>query len=59
MIETTPNSIHHLLKASEIEAMEETIKVHSLNSQAVRYTKSISDAVGMSKLLLEIDAGSQ
>ena len=62
MNETSQNSIPHLLKASEIEAMPETAKVHFLNSQAVRHTKFISDVLGMSHLgiyLVRIEPGKE
>jgi len=39
-----------MLKASEIEAMPEVVKVHSLNSEAVRQTRSLSGAVGMTQI---------
>ena len=47
---------------SEIEAMPEMAKVHFLNPQAVRHTKFISDALGMSKLgiyLVRIEPGQE
>jgi len=50
----------HLLKASEIEAMPEVVKVHSLNSEAVRQTRSLSDAVGMTQIgihLVRVEPG--
>jgi len=40
----------HLLKASEIEAMPEVVKVHSLNAEAVRQTRSLGDEVGMTQI---------
>lgn len=54
MNETSQNSISHLLRASEIEAIPEIVYVHPLNSQAVRHTKSLSDAVGMSNLGIHV-----
>lgn len=39
-----------LLKAEAIEAMSPVIKVHPLNPNAIRHTKSLSDAVGLSRL---------
>lgn len=57
---TNPNPLPHLLKASDIQAMEETVKVHPLNPQAVRHTKSLSDAVGMSRMgihLVRVEPG--
>jgi uncharacterized cupin superfamily protein len=44
------NTVFHLLKAHDIEAMQETVKVHRLNVQAVRNTKSLSDLLGMTHL---------
>lgn len=49
-----PNSIPHLFKASEIQAMPETIFVHRLNSNAVRHTKSLSNALSMKHLGIHI-----
>ena len=60
MSETSQNSIPHLLKAREIEAMPEMAKVHFLNPHAVRHTKFLSDVLGMSKLgiyLVRIEPG--
>jgi uncharacterized cupin superfamily protein len=62
MGETNQNPQPHLLKASDIESMEETVKVHPLNSQAVRHTKSLSDAVGMSRVgvhLVRVEPGNK
>lgn len=59
---TKQNSIPHLLKASDIEAMQEKVKVHELNPQAVRHTKSLSDAVGMMQLgihLVRVEPGKE
>lgn len=56
------NSVPHLLKASELEKMPETVKVHGLNSNAVRHTKSLSDAVGMMRLgihLVRVEPGKE
>jgi uncharacterized cupin superfamily protein len=52
----------HLLKASEIEAMPEVVKVHSLNAEAVRHTRSLSDAVGMTQIgvhLVRVEPGKE
>lgn len=52
----------HLLKASDIEAMPETVKLHPLNSQAVRNTKSLSDALGMKQMgvhLVRVEPGKE
>lgn len=40
----------HLLRASQIGALPEVEKVHALNPNGVRHTKSLGDAVGMSHL---------
>ncbi|MBD1906829.1 cupin domain-containing protein [Funiculus sociatus GB2-A5] len=56
------NPIPHLLKANDIEAMPEKIKVHPLNSQAVRHTQSLSDAVGMTHIgvhLVRVEPGKE
>jgi uncharacterized cupin superfamily protein len=52
----------HFLKSSDIEAMPEKVFTHKLNSQAVRHTKSLSDAVGMSHLgihLVRVETGKE
>ncbi len=54
------NTNYHLLKAIEIAAMSETVKIHPLNAQAVRNTKSLSDEVGMKRLgvhLVRVEPG--
>ncbi len=54
--------IPHLLKATDVEQMQETVKVHPLNSQAVRNIKSLSDAVGMNHLgihLVRVEPGKE
>ncbi len=59
---TNQDSLPHYLKVSDIEAMSETVKVHPLNSVAVRHTKSLSDAVGMTKLgvhLVRVEPGKE
>jgi uncharacterized cupin superfamily protein len=51
-----------LLKASDIEAMPEVVKVHSLNDRALRHTRSLGDAVGMSQIgvhLVRIEPGKE
>ena len=56
------NPNHHLLKASENEAMPETVKVHNLNPNAVRNIKSLSDAVGMKQMgvhLVRVEPGKE
>ncbi|NEP46512.1 MAG: cupin domain-containing protein, partial [Okeania sp. SIO2H7] len=56
------NSIPHLLKASEIEAMPEKRKVHPINKEAVRNTKFLSDALGMKNLgirLVRVEPGKE
>jgi uncharacterized cupin superfamily protein len=47
---SSQHMVFHLLKAHDIKAMQETVKVHSLNPQAVRNTKSLSDLLGMTHL---------
>lgn len=62
MENNTQSSIPHLLKASDIKAMPETVKVHGLNSNAVRHTKSLGDAVGMAQLgihLVRVEPGQE
>lgn len=59
---TERQPIPHLLKAGDIQAMPETVKVHPLNSQAVRHTKSLSEAVGMAHLgvhLVRVEPGKE
>jgi len=56
------NFIPHLLKASDIETIPETVKVHSLNPQAVRNIKSLTDAVGMKRIgvhLVRVESGKE
>ncbi len=56
------NSSRHLLKVSDIETIPETVKVHSLNPQAVRNTKSLTDAVGMKRIgvhLVRVESGKE
>lgn len=56
------NHTPHLLKAKEIAAMPEVAKVHPLNSQAVRHTKSLGDALGMTQLgihLVRVEPGQE
>lgn len=56
------NSIPHLLKTSDIQALPEKVKVHGLNPQAVRHTKSLGDAVGMTQLgihLVRVEPGKE
>ena len=56
------NSTPHILKAAEIEAMPEVARVHPLNAQAVRHTKSLSDALGLSRLgihLVRVEPGQE
>lgn len=56
------NAIPHLLKAHDIAAMPEKEKVHGLNALAVRQTKSLGDALGMTQLgihLVRVEPGNQ
>jgi uncharacterized cupin superfamily protein len=56
------NSIPHLLKASDIEAMPEKMKVHPINKEAVRHTKFLSDALEMKNLgirLVRVEPGKE
>ncbi len=56
------NSIPHLLKANDIKTMPETVKVHGLNLTAIRHTKSLSDAVGMTQVgihLVRVEPGKE
>ncbi|WP_198670242.1 cupin domain-containing protein [Dyella sp. C9] len=39
-----------LLKAADIEAMEATVSVHTLNPNGVRHRKSLGDATGLSQI---------
>lgn len=51
-----------LLKASRITALPEVVKIHALNPKAVRNTKSLSDAVGMTRLgihLVRVEPGKE
>jgi uncharacterized cupin superfamily protein len=43
-------SKHPLLRAQDIEAIPEHARVHALDAEAVRHTRSLSDAVGLSTL---------
>jgi uncharacterized cupin superfamily protein len=49
-----PDSFPHLLKADQIAAMPETVKIHSLNSDAVRYTRSLGDALGLTHISVHL-----
>ncbi len=54
--------VFHLLKAHDIKAMQETAKVHTLNPEAVRNTKSLSDLLGMTHLgihLVRVEPGKE
>lgn len=54
------NLIPHLLKAKDIEALPEVLKVHPLNPQAIRRTKFLSDALGLTRLgihLVKVEPG--
>lgn len=56
------SSIPHLLKADDIAVMPETEKVHGLNPLAVRHSKSLGDALGMTQLgihLVRVEPGKQ
>ena len=49
-----------LLTASEIENLEEVVHTHQFNDNAVRHTKSLSDALGLSTLgvhLVRVEPG--
>ncbi|NEO96495.1 MAG: cupin domain-containing protein [Moorea sp. SIO3G5] len=59
---STHNQVPHLLKAKEIESMPETVIVHALNAKAVRHTKSLSDALGITRLgihLVRVEPGKE
>lgn len=51
-----------LIKASEIEAMEEISRPHPLNNKALRHTKSLGDKVGMKNIgfhLVRVEPGKE
>lgn len=50
MADQPQNAVPHRLSAAEIAAMPEVRRTHPLNSKAVRHTKSISDALGLSHI---------
>ncbi|MBC8121619.1 MAG: cupin domain-containing protein [Gemmatimonadaceae bacterium] len=55
-------STPHLLKADAIAAMAEVQKVHGLNPDAVRNTRSLGDALGMKNLgvhLVRVEPGKE
>jgi uncharacterized cupin superfamily protein len=59
---SSQHMVFHLLKAHDIKVMQETVKVHSLNPQAVRHTKSLSDLLGMTHLgihLVRVEPGKE
>ena len=59
---SSQHMVFHLLKAHDIKAMQETVKVHGLNPQAVRHTKSLSDLLGMTHLgihLVRVEPGKE
>ena len=61
-MEQHQDSIPHLLKAGDIEAMPVTVKVHGLNPNAVRHTRSLSEQVGMTRLgvhLVRVEPGKE
>ncbi|MGQ0523242.1 MAG: cupin domain-containing protein [Betaproteobacteria bacterium] len=41
---------HPLLRANDIDALPENERVHALDAEAVRHTRSLGDAVGLSTL---------
>jgi uncharacterized cupin superfamily protein len=43
-------SKHPLLRAADIQAIPENARVHALDPEAVRHTRSLGDAVGLSTL---------
>lgn len=56
----TTDPTPHLLTAEQIAAMPEVAKQHPLNSQAVRHTRSISDALGLTRIgvhLVRVEPG--
>lgn len=51
---------HPLLKAEKIAAMEQDIRVHQFNSNAVRHTRSLGDLTGLETLgvhLVRVEPG--
>jgi uncharacterized cupin superfamily protein len=44
------DSKHPLLRAGDIEALPEHARVHALDPEAVRHTRSLGDAVGLSTI---------
>jgi uncharacterized cupin superfamily protein len=58
--EDNQHSVPFLLKASDIAAMPESVKIHSLNANAVRHTKSIGDILGLTRIgvhLVRVEPG--
>ncbi len=43
-------TVPHLLKAEDIQALDQHVHVHQFNEQAVRHTRSIGDLLGLSKI---------
>lgn len=41
---------HPLLRAADIEMLDENVYVHQFNPKAIRHTKSLGDIVGLSQL---------
>ena len=50
MSDANDASPHPLITAVEISDLEESINIHRFNDKAIRYTKSLGDLVGLTKL---------
>ena len=56
------DKIAHLLTASDINDLPETLKTHHLNPNVARHTKLLSDALGMNNLgihLVRVESGKE
>lgn len=53
---------HPLLRASEIQALTEQVRIHQFNTDAIRHTRSLGDLVGMTSIgvhLVRVEPGAQ
>jgi uncharacterized cupin superfamily protein len=53
---------NHILKASDIDSLPETRKIHQFNDKAIRHTKSLGDFVGLTSVgfhLVRVEPGDE
>ena len=52
----------YVLKASDIEALQEVKNVHQFNDKAIRHTKSLGDLIGLTSIgfhLVRVEPGDE